>query len=120
MYTPTLFPASILLGGRSFLPVYITVLGGYALSCQLLSGRQECRGSYTLSCLGGKSAGYTLFLSSQIRESIRVGVHSFLRVSKLGGKSAQITHIHKYTCTQYAHTLQSVMWFKGDKSQQLD
>ena len=41
----------ILLGGRSFLPVYITVLGGYALSCQLLSGRQECRGSYTLSCL---------------------------------------------------------------------
>ena len=41
----------ILLGGRSFLPVYITVLGGYTLSCQLPSERQECRGSYTLSCL---------------------------------------------------------------------
>ena len=31
-----------------------------------------------------------------------------------------VCNIHNYTCTQYTHTLQSVMWFKGDESRQLD
>ena len=51
---------------------------GYTLSCQLIVGREECRG--------------TLFLSSisKSRESNSVGVHSFLPVSKQAEKSAGV------------------------------
>ena len=51
---------------------------GYTLSCQLIEGREECRG--------------TLFLSSisNSRESNSVGVHSFLPVDKHTEKSAGV------------------------------
>ena len=61
---------------------------GYTLSCQLIVGREECRG--------------TLFLSSisNSRESNSVGVHSFLPVSKQGGKSAGV---HSFLIAVWMH-----------------